>query len=61
MVSNRVSNAGYPPASATPPLGDNVFRPDQRLGERNRKLTSMVNNFAIVDCFDWTGGGSGHE
>ena len=46
MVSNRVSNAGCPPASATPPLGDTVFRPDPRLGNKNCQL----------DGFDMTGG-----
>jgi len=46
MVSNRVSNAGYPPASAMPPPRVTVDRPDPRLGDANCQL----------DGFDMTGG-----
>jgi hypothetical protein len=38
MVSNLVSNAGCPPASATPPPGDTVYEPDLGLGSAYRQL-----------------------
>jgi len=38
MVSNLVSNVGYPPPSATPPPRDTVYMPDLRLGFEYRQL-----------------------
>ena len=40
MVSNLVSNAGCPPASATPPPRVTVHRPDPRLGFEHRQLAA---------------------
>ena len=40
MVSNLVSNAGCPPASATPPPRVIVDRPDPRLGFEYRQLAA---------------------
>ena len=40
MVSNRVSNADYPPASAMPPPRVTVDRPDPRLGFEYRQLAA---------------------
>jgi len=41
MVSNLVSNAGYPHACATPPIGDTVYVPDLRLGDSNRQANAL--------------------
>ena len=40
MVSNLVSNAGCPPASAMPPPRVTVDRPDPRLGFEYRQLAA---------------------
>ena len=40
MVSNLVSNAGYPPASAMPPPRVTVYVPDLRLGIEYRQLAA---------------------
>jgi hypothetical protein len=44
MVGNLVSNAGCPPASATPPPRVIVDRPDPRLGSEQRQL-------GVCGCF----------
>jgi hypothetical protein len=41
MVSNLVSNAGYPPASATPPPRDTVYVPDPRLDYEGRQANAL--------------------
>ena len=42
MVSNLVSNAGYPPACAIPPPRGIVYEPDLRLGITNRQLDGFI-------------------
>jgi hypothetical protein len=42
MVSNLVSNAGEPPASAMPPPRDTVYVPDLRLGDENCQLDGFI-------------------
>jgi len=57
MVSNLVSNAEHPPASAVPPPRDIVYVPDLRLGDSNSKPSNAVySHLAAVDCFIHSGG-----
>jgi hypothetical protein len=57
MVSNLVSNAGLPPASATPLPRVTVYEHDLRLGSGNSKPLMLIYSLlAAVDCFIYSGG-----
>ena len=57
MVSNLVSNAGPPPASAMPPPRVNVYVADLRLGFGNSKPPMLIYSLlAAFDCFIYSGG-----